>query len=265
MPPLRFIFVTWLCTGCLSATAETAAVKATQDYLALSRDLLGKYYETQKLLAKEEADWKTGRDILDSRLALLEAQLKELAEKTAEQSKNIRSNDTERGKLEVQNRELGETQDVLADRLGKLEARVHALWPRLPVYLKDKLQGQYERLPAAGLPAADIKLSSGERMVNVLVILNEVNKFHGDIVVVNERRKVAGDREIEVRVIYFGLSAGYFAGSGETADVGGLLLPGPAGWEAVEDAAIAPLVDEVIAMQKGEKVAGFVPLPVQVR
>lgn len=264
MPPLRYLFVTWLCAGQLPATAEPAA-KVNQDYLALSRDLLGKYYETQKLLAKEEADWKTGREILDSRLALLEAQLKELAEKTAEQSKNISANDSERGKLETQNRELGATQEVLAARLGKLEARVHALWPRLPDYLKGKLQGQYERLPATAVKPEEIKLSTGERMVNVLVILNEVNKFHGDIVVVNERRKVAGGREIEVRTIYFGLAAGYFAGSGETANVGGLLLPAATGWEVVEDAGIAPLVDEVIAMQKGEKVAGFVPLPVQVR
>lgn len=264
MPPLRYLFVTWLCAGLLPVAAEPTA-KVNQDYLALSRDLLGKYYETQKLLAKEEADWKTGREILDSRLALLEAQLKELAEKTAEQSKNISTNDSERGKLETQNRELGATQDALTARLGKLEARVHALWPRLPDYLKEKLQGQYERLPTAKMKPEEIKLSTGERIVNVLVILNEVNKFHSDIVVVNERRKVAGGREIEVRVIYFGLAAGYFAGSGETANVGGLLLPGAAGWEVVEDADIAPLVDEVIAMQKGEKVAGFVPLPVQVR
>jgi vacuolar-type H+-ATPase subunit I/STV1 len=256
----------FLAGGLLQAAALPAQTPAaTKDYLALSRDLLGKYYETQKLLAKEDSDWKTGREILDSRLALLEAQLKELTEKTTEQGRTISENDTERDKLDAQNRELTTTQERLQAGLEKLETRVHGLWPRLPAFLKTKLQGQYERLPAAGMKREEVKLSSGERMVNVLVILNEVNKFHGDILVVNERRKVSGDRELEVRVIYFGLAAAYFAGSGETADVGGMLLPGAQGWEAVEDAAIAPLVNEVIAMQKGEKVAGFVSLPVRLR
>lgn len=249
----------------LPAPAETPAAQATRDYLALSRDLLSKYYETQKLLAKEESDWKTGREILDSRLSLLQAQLKELTEKTAEQQKTITVNDTEREKLDAQNRDLLASQDMQVEAIGKLEARVHRLWPLLPGALQEKIRGQYERLPKAGTKVSEIQAAAGERFVNVLIVINEVNKFHSDVAVLNERRRLADGRELEVRVIYFGLAAAYFAGSGDTAQVGGMLVPGPQGWQAVEDPRIAPLVDRVIAMQKGDQVAGFVSLPVKIR
>lgn len=261
------LFLFCLCliqAGALSAQAPAAASE-TQDYLALSRDLLNKYYETQKLLAKEESEWKTGKEIVSSRLALLQAQMKELADKTAEQQKTITTNDTDREKLDAQNKELLATQDLQVQSIGKLESRVHKLWPLLPLFLQEKIKGQYERLPRPEMKAEDIKASVGERFVNVLIVINEVNKFHSDITVVNERRKLASGRELEVRVLYLGLAAAYFAGSGETADVGGMLVPGPTGWEAVEDAKVAARVSEVIAMNKGEKVAGFVSLPVKIR
>ncbi|MEN3942557.1 DUF3450 family protein [Prosthecobacter sp. SYSU 5D2] len=262
----RCLFPLVLClVSAVLAAGQTPSDSATKDYLALSRELLNKYYETQKLLSKEETDWKTGKEIVGSRLALMKAQMKELTEKTAEQQKTITTNDTEREKLDAQNKELLTTQDLQVSAIQKLETRVHSLWPMLPAFLQDKIKGQYERLPKPEMKPEDIKSSVGERFVNVLIVINEVNKFHSDVTVINERRKLADGRELEVRVLYLGLAAGYFAGSGETADVGGMLVPGPKGWETVEDPKVAALVDEVIAMNKGDKVAGFVSLPVKVR
>lgn len=262
----RCLFALALCLfAAAPASAQAPASTATKDYLALSRELLNKYYETQKLLAKEDSDWKLGKEVIGSRVALLQAQMKELTEKTAEQQKTITTNDTEREKLDAKDKELQGTQDLQNSSIVKLEERVHKLWPMLPAFLQNQIKGQYERLPKPELKPEDIKSSIGERFVNCLIVINAVNKFHGDVTVINERRKVSDGRELEVRVIYFGLAAGYFAGSGETADVGGMLIPGPNGWEAVEDPKVAALVDEVIAMNKGDKVAGFVSLPVKVR
>lgn len=262
---LALLLTLWVgLAGTLNAQ-QVPAASATKDYLQLSRELLNKYYETQKILSREQADWKTGRELLQSRVDLMKAQLKELQTKTEEENKTISTSDTEREKLDAQNKELLKTQDLQVESIEKIEARVRKLWPLLPQFLQGKISGQYDRLPKPGMKREDIKLSVGERFVNVLLVLGEVNKFHGDITVLNERRKVAGGRELEVRVIYFGLAAAYFAGSGETADVGGMLLPGPEGWEAVEDPKMAPLINDVISMNKSEKIAGFVSLPVKVR
>jgi hypothetical protein len=242
-----------------------AAVKEDQDQLALARELLNKYYETEKLLGQEQSDWRLGRELLVSRVELMEAQLKELVSKTAEEKGKITEADTERQKLEQQGQELAKTQELQLAAVEKAEERVRKLWPLLPEVLQTKVRGQFERLPNRDMVRADIKSSVGERFLNVLAVMNEATKFHGDITVVNERRKLANGAELEVETIYFGLSQGYFAGSDLTNPVAGLLVPGKDGWEAFEMPEIAAQVSDVIAMNKSAKIAGFVPLPVKIR
>lgn len=254
-----------ICSLLVSATQAATPASPESDYLAHSRDLLNKFYETRKLSAKEESEWKLGREVLTSRVDLLESQLKELKTKTEEESKNITTTDTEREKLEARSKELLVVQDQQIEIIEKMEARVRKLWKMLPLTLQSKLQPQYDGMPVEGKKRDEIKASSSERFLKVLAILNEVNKFHGDIHVVNERRKLKDGREIEVRAIYFGLGVAYFAGSDETADVAGIGTPGSNGWEWKETPEIAADIDLLIGMNKGEKVAGFVSLPVEIR
>jgi hypothetical protein len=249
----------------LPVAAQTPAASPTADYLALSREALNKFYDLRKLLGKEQAEWKLGREVLKSRVELLENQLKELENKTAEENKTITGSDTEREQLDKKAKDLLAVQDSQVGNVEKLEARVRKLWPLLPLTLQSKLQGQYDGLPAPGMKKEDIKATSADRFLKVLAILNEVNKFHGDIQLVNERRKLKDGREVEVRTLYFGLGIAYYAGSEETASVAGIGTPGPDGWQWKETPEIASQIDLLIGMNKGDKVAGFVPLPVEIR
>ena len=247
------------------AQSKPVAAQETVDFLALSRELLTKYYETEKLLGQEQSDWKLGRELLKNRVELMEAQLKELETKTLEERGKITQSDTEREKLDQQNQELAKLQSVQASAVEKLEAKIRGLWPQLPEVLKAKVRGQYERLPAADLPRDQIKSTIGERFLNVLAVLNEATKFHGDVIVVSERRKLKDGRELEVETIYFGLSVAYFASGDLTNPAAGMLLPAAAGWETIEMPERAAAISDVIAMNKSAKIAGFVPLPVKVK
>jgi hypothetical protein len=246
------------------ATNAAAAAEAV-DWLELSRELLGKYYETEKLLGQEQADWRLGKELLANRVELMEAQLKELVTKTAEEKGKITESDTERMTLDKQNQELTKSFEQQVKAVEELEERVRRLWVRLPEVLQSKVGGQYERLPKKDTPRPDIKSSVGERFLNALAILNEATKFHGDVMIVNERRKLKSGKELEVETIYFGLAVGYFAGADLTNPVAGMLLPGEKGWETVEVPEAAVQISDVIAMQKSAKLAGFVPLPIEVR
>ncbi len=261
------LFFAALFAGLVFAQAQkpATAATATSDYLGLSRELLNKYYETRKLLGKEQADWKLGQEVLKSRVELLESQFTELTTKTEEENKQITTADTEREKLEAEAAELLAIQENQLGTVEKMEARVRALWKMLPLTLQAKLQPQYDGMPDPLKKADEIKATSAERFLKVLAILNEVNKFHADIHVVNERRKLKDSREVEVRTIYFGLGAAYFAGTDETADIAGMGAPGPEGWIWKETPEFAAAIDTLIGMNKGEKVAGFVPLPVEIR
>ncbi len=246
-------------------TANSVAAAEAVDWLELSRELLGKYYETEKLLGQEQADWRLGKELLANRVELMEAQLKELVTKTAEEKGKITESDTERLTLDKQNQELTKSFDQQVKAVEELEERVRKLWVRLPEVLQSKVGGQYERLPKRDTPRPDIKSSVGERFLNALAILNEATKFHGDVMIVNERRKLKSGQELEVETIYFGLAVGYFAGADLTNPVAGMLLPGEKGWETVEVPEAAVQISDVIAMQKSAKLAGFVPLPIEVR
>jgi hypothetical protein len=258
-----FILIALLAT--LDGVSAQAPASATTDYLGLSRELLTKYYDTRKLLGKEQAEWKLGQEVLKSRVDLLDSQLKELKTKTEEENKTITTTDTEREKLDARSKELITVQDSQIEIVEKFEARVRKLWKMLPLTLQTKLQPQFDGMPVEGKKRDEIKATASERFLKVLAILNEVNKFHSDIHVVNERRKLKDSREVEVRAIYFGLGVAYFAGSEETADVAGIGTPGPNGWEWKETPEVAADIDLLIGMNKGEKVAGFVPLPVEIR
>lgn len=237
----------------------------TKDYLELSRELLNKYYETQKLLAKEKADWKLGKEIMETRISMIETNIEELKKKTKEEEEKVSKSDDERQELVKEDEALAKTAEVQKEGVQKLEARVHALWPLLPDYLKSEVGGQYDTLPKVGAKEEEIKSPTSQRYLNVLLVLTVVNKFQTDITILNERRKLADGSEMEVETIYFGLATAYFAaGEGETA-VAGVGLPGPKGWEWEERPEIAPLVKSVIAMNKGGELAEFVNLPVTIR
>jgi hypothetical protein len=237
----------------------------TKDHLELSRELLGKYYETQRLLAKEKADWKLGKEIMTTRIAMIEAQIEEMKAKTKEEQGKVTESDKKRDELRKEDAELEKTAEIQEEGITKLEARVHKLWPLLPDYVKTNVGGQYDRLPKPGSKKEDIKSSLSERYLNVLIVLTEVNKFHTNVTILNERRKLADGSEMEVETIYFGLAAAYFAaGEGDTA-VGGKGLPGPKGWEWEEDPSMAPAIQSIISMNQGGELAEFINIPVTVR
>ena len=233
--------------------------------MSLSRDLLGKYYETEEVLGKERADWKLGKELLQSRVDLMEAQLRELTTKTAEEEGKITENDKERNELDAKLKELQKTEDQQVQAVEGMEKRVRELWPLLPELLKLKLQAQYDRMPKEDIKREDVKSNVGERFLSVLAVLQEATKFHGDVTVVNERRKLASGKELEVETIYFGLSAAYFAGGDEQERVAGMLLPVDGKWVVNEMPEIAQQVRDVIDMNKSAKIAEFVTLPVEVR
>jgi hypothetical protein len=254
-----------LMTPCLVSAQEAEKRTEVVDLLQLSRELLGKYYETEKLLGQEQADWRLGKELLANRVELMEAQLKELITKTAEEQAKITESDTDRQALDQQNQELSKTFEMQLTAVEALEERVRKLWVRLPEVLQSKVGGQFERLPKRDMPRQDIKASVGERFLSALAILNEATKFHGDVMIVNERRRLKSGTELEVETIYFGLAIGYFAGADLTNPVAGMLIPGEGGWETVEVPEAAVAISDVIAMQKSAKLAGFVPLPIEIR
>lgn len=244
-----------------NAAPQTPA-QANAEKIALVREELARSMEVEQMIAKEELDWKLGKEVLGNRVAFLEAQIKDLEEKTKEEQGKITVADEERDKKLKEAEGLTAADEVTKARVRGLEARVLKLLPALPAPLAEKVAPLAERLPKPEMKDEEIRMSVSVRYANVLGILNEVNKFHGDVFVGPERRKISSGAEAEVETLYFGISAACYAGSGETAKEAGYGTSTPTGWDWSAKPEQAEDIARVIKIQGGANPV-FVPLEIK--
>ena len=99
--------------------------------------------------------------------------------------------------------------------------------------------------------------------MNVIGILNELNKFNYEITVTSEVQKLNSGESIEVTAMYLGLGQGYYVNANGT--IAGVGSPSAEGWswESADEAAAE--IKDAISILKNEKIASFIPLPVKVK
>jgi hypothetical protein len=101
-----------------------------------------------------------------------------------------------------------------------------------------------------------------ERYQSVIGILNEVNKFNGEITVRSEMRALPDGTTAEVTAVYLGIGQGFYVtGGGKIAGVG---LPTKEGWSWTPANEAALEIAKAVAILKDERVAEFVRLPVRI-
>jgi hypothetical protein len=235
---------------------------ANTEKIELIRAELSRALEIEQTIAREETDWKLGKEVLANRVAFLENQIKELDEKAKDEQGKITVADEERGKKLKEAEGLTAADEEAKARVRAIEARVLKLLPALPAPLAEKIGPLAERLPKPEMKDEEIRLSVSVRYANVLGILNEVNKFHGDVFTGPERRKISTGAEAEVETLYFGIAAACYAGSGETAKEAGIGKSSPQGWEWEAKPADAANIAKVIKIQGGAT-PEFVPMMIQ--
>jgi hypothetical protein len=136
---------------------------------------------------------------------------------------------------------------------------VKALLPRLPLPLREKLELLIVQIPE---DPETTRLSLGQRLMNVLGVLAQAEKFNGTATFVGETRAVEG-QQVQVRTLYWGLSQAFYVDSqGRSAGVG---VPGSAGWEFTNDPELADEAGLLLDIYEGNvDTIDFVPLPVRI-
>lgn len=107
---------------------------------------------------------------------------------------------------------------------------------------------------------ATTELSLGKRFESVIGILNDITKFNSEITVTTGRRALPDGTEVEVTELYLGVSHGYYV-NGPNAGVGRSSADGWV-WTPANDSAQA--ISDAIAILENEKIAEYVPVPVQI-
>jgi len=232
------------------------------------RAKLHKWVETRQLISEERSDWEAEAESLRATRDLLREQRAALREEIAELEASRTETDEEQRELLLRRGEQQRASRALEEEIRGLEKRVLTLAPRLPEPLRDKIESLLVQIPR--VPAeSDTQL--GRRLVNVLGVLSQAEKFDGTATLVGETRAVDGDRQgdgepqgdgerkVQVRTLYWGLGQAYFvAAKGRIAGVG---RPGQTDQEALADEA-GLLLD---IYEGNVDTIRFVRLPVEVR
>ena len=248
----------WLAAATLPFAA--LAARAETDVSAF-RTKTGKWIETRQIISKEKNDWAVDRESLRATRELLRQQAESLEAEIAELEASSSSADDERRDLLLARGEHQRAASVLEEQVRAMEEKVLAIAPRLPEPLQQKLEPLLVQIPADPEQA---KQPLGHRLVNVLGVLAQAEKWNGTATFVGETRAVKDGEKVAIRTLYWGLGqAVYVDAQGETAGFG---RPGPDGWVFTEDPEVAGAAQQLLDIYEGNVDAiEFVSVPVEIR
>ena len=243
----------------MAATALAAAAGAREE-AERARQHLEKWLETQRLHAREEQEWRVGREVLQERVELLRREKASLRERIDQTRAESEQSTARLAELKAQNERLKDGNKPVLEDIKTLELRTLAILPWTPEPVRMRVAPLSQRIPAN---PADSRLSLSERYQNVIGTLNELNKAARELVVSGEVRRLADGRQVEVTVFYIGISQAYYVN--EKARVAGIGRLGPLGtWEWIERDELVEPIARVLGIYRGEQPAAYVPLPVAV-
>jgi len=248
-----------LATALLGGAAPVRAEERVDDF----RVKMEKWVETRQLVSEEHSEWEAEQEILRSTRDLLRQQKTDLQEEVETLDASITEADQERLDLLLARGEYQRASKALAEEVRGLEQEILAVVPRLPQPLQKKLDPLLVQIPED--PEAS-RTSLGQRLVNVLGVLLQAEKWNGTATFVGETRAVEADGpRVQVRTLYWGLGQAFYVDArGETAGVGRPDAEG--GWVFSEEAGLADQAGLLLDIYQGNvDVIRFVNVPVRIQ
>lgn len=247
-------------TAVLGACAAFASAQETASPIDGTRSTMERWVETRSVIGKEKRDWALGREILNDRIGIVQREIESVQKRIEDAKKSTADADAKKQELAAENARLVAAAAGLSSTIGELETRTRTLLQRLPEPLRERVKLLSQRIPE---DASNTKLSLSERFLNVVGVLNEVNKFQREVTITSEVRKLADGSSAEVTAVYVGIGQGYYTtANGKAAGLGSATATG---WEWQPANAEAPQIQKIIAILKNELPAEFVPVPVKVQ
>lgn len=241
------------------AAAEAPSPAAAPPTVDEVRSTLERYVETRRILSKERLEFARAKQAMLDRIELVGREIDSFKGRIAETETNLATADEKKAELAAENDALKTASASLAGTIAQLEARTLALLPRLPDPIRSRVRPLSQRIPE---DPASTRLSLGDRFVNVIGILNEVNKFNNEITTASEVRPLPDGSSVEVTAVYLGIGQGYYVN--RDATVAGIGAADETEWRWTSEDAAAPAIAKVVAIIKNETPAAFVRVPMKV-
>jgi hypothetical protein len=213
-------------------------------------------------IQQEENDWARDQEVLQNYKDGLLTEIASLKEQIASAKTRREGADKESlDKVAERDRYLA-AKDELTTIVRSLEESLAAKIPYFPEPLaKDAkvAQGIEDLKRDLTLPPEKRNEGVSKRLLNIVNLLTEAEKFQQSVHVRPELHKDSQGAEFNVQVIYFGLAMAYAVNEdGSFALVG---RPGPDGWRFEERKDLSADIQKLLAATTGEADATFINLP----
>jgi hypothetical protein len=213
-------------------------------------------------IQQEENDWSRDQEVLTNYQEGLEKEIEDLKQQIKDVDTRKAGADLETQKQSTQRDLYASTKEELAVIIRKLEEKLAAKLPLFPAPLLAEpkvAQGIEDLNRDLKLPTEQRKEGTSKRLLNLINILSEAEKFQQTVHLRPELRKDSSGREFNMQVIYFGLACAYAVNDdGSFALVG---RPSAQGWNFVERKDLAAEIQQLVAATTGDQDAAFINLP----
>ncbi|MAI26889.1 MAG: hypothetical protein CMN75_12720 [Spirochaeta sp.] len=223
------------------------------------RSKLEKWVEVRQIISKEESDWAVDQESLEATRSLLKAEIEDLQVQVEELDGTSVASDQERRELILSRARYQRGESDLKEQLRLMEEEALALIPQLPPPLRKKLEPLLVQIPEN---PESTNLGVGQRLMSVLGLLAQAEKFNGTATFVGETRAIGGQK-VQVRTLYWGLGQAISVDS--LKRTAGTIRPVATGWEFEEEAGLAEQAALLLDIYEGNvDVVDFVEFPVRV-
>lgn len=226
------------------------------------REDVARWVETMSRIQKEESDWSRDHEVLANYKEGLASEIASLHQSISDAETRKAGADKKSLDLSAERDRYTASKSTLAQRLRAMEQQMSTQLGIIPKPLLDepKVSQAITDLKAAlTLPDEKIEENTSKRLLNIITLLNEAEKFQQTVHVRPELHRDKSGREFNVKVIYFGLAMAYAVN-----DDGSLALtgkPGKEGWVFEETPALSNDIKRLIDATTGDAEPAFVTLP----
>lgn len=234
--------------------------QGARERVETTRLVLEKLVQTRGVIEKQKREWAMSREMLKDRIDVVKREIESLRARIADAEKSITEADKKKVDLVAQKEQLKAASRTLEEAVVPLEARTRKLVARLPEPVRERVKVLSQRIPE---DSSKTKAPLGERFLNIVGLLNEVNKFNRQVTVTSELRKLGSGATAEVATLYVGIGQAYYVSAkGDAAGVGTATEDG---WIWTPNDQAAADIAAAIAILQNEQPASFVPLPIRIR
>jgi chromosome segregation ATPase len=239
----------------------TPFLRAEGPTLGETRTALEQWVDLRKLISEEETNWRIDQELMADTIEVLALEMDLLEQKIIEAEENTTVADERREELAEENEILKAASRAVESRMPKMEETIRQLVLMFPETLNERIEQLVKRMPSAER-ARSTRVSLGERVQNIVGILQEVEKFNRQISIVTELKALESGEMAQVKTMYIGLGQAFFVD--ENAKYAGIVRPGPDGWTEEIRNDLATPIRNAVKIYENEKLAEFIPLPVAI-